>query len=169
MTRFLFVFFGLLIGLFTFQLTPPGQALVIPWTNFIASVSAAIVHSMDDAVVSNGATLIDQKTGFGVVIMAGCNGVEAMIVLFAAMMAFPATWKQRAGGLLAGFFAVQGLNLVRIISLFYLGQWSRPLFEWAHLYGWQVLIMLDVLVVWLLWVRVLSRSGGKAAPKPVGV
>jgi hypothetical protein len=30
-------------------------------------------------------------------------------------------------------------------------------FEWAHLYVWQALIMLDVLVVWLLWVRTLPR------------
>ena len=34
------------------------------------------------------------------------------------------------------------------------------MFEWAHLYVWQALIMLDVLVVWLVWVRLLPRDGG---------
>ena len=52
-----------------------------------------------------------------------------------------------------GIVAVQGLNIVRVISLFYLGQWNMQVFEWAHLYVWQALIMLDVLVVWLIWVR----------------
>jgi exosortase H (IPTLxxWG-CTERM-specific) len=158
MTRFLVVFFALLIGLFTLQLTPIGQAVVVPWTATVASVSAAIATLIDPSVIANGAVLSDQRTGFGVVIMAGCNGVEAMIILFAAMMAFPATLMQRLLGLLAGFVAVQSLNLVRILSLFYLGQWSKPVFDWAHLYGWQVLIMLDVLIVWLLWVRLLSRA-----------
>ena len=50
---------------------------------------------------------------------------------------------------------MQGLNIVRVISLFYLGQWNLEVFEWAHLYVWQALIMLDVLVVWLVWVRTL--------------
>lgn len=60
---------------------------------------------------------------------------------------------------------MQALNLVRIISLYYLGKWNIPafgqmsLFEFAHLYLWQALIMLDVLVVWLLWVRYLAARG----------
>ena len=164
MTRFLVVFFSLLVGLFALQLTPMGQAVVVPWTNFVAQISAGIATLIDPDVIANGAVLSDKRTGFGVVIMAGCNGVEAMIVLFAAMMSFPATWKQRLLGLAAGFVAVQSLNLVRILSLFYIGQYSKPLLDWAHLYGWQVLIMLDVLIVWLLWVRILSRSSS-ASPK----
>ena len=68
-------------------------------------------------------------------------------------MAFPAAWYQRGVGLFIGFLAVQSLNVVRVISLFYLGQWSRPVFDFAHEYLWQALIMLDVLVFWLLWVR----------------
>jgi hypothetical protein len=28
-------------------------------------------------------------------------------------------------------------------------------FEFAHLYVWQALIMLDVLVVWLIWIRAM--------------
>jgi hypothetical protein len=31
-------------------------------------------------------------------------------------------------------------------------------FEWAHLYVWQALIMLDVLIVWLVWIRTLPRD-----------
>jgi len=34
-------------------------------------------------------------------------------------------------------------------------------FEWAHLYVWQALIMLDVLVVWLVWVRLLPKPHGR--------
>ena len=94
--------------------------------------------------------------------MDGSNGIEAAIVLIAAMLAFPAPWKHRAVGVLAGLVAVQALNTVRVVSLFYLGQWSPTAFEWAHLYAWQALIMLDVLVVWLLWIRSLPRAA--AAP-----
>ena len=67
-------------------------------------------------------------------------------------------------GLAAGFVAVQGLNVVRVISLFYLGQWNTQVFNFAHEYLWQALIMLDVLVVWLLWVRAGSKSPESSGP-----
>jgi len=44
--------------------------------------------------------------GFAVTILAGCNGVEAMIVLLAAMLAYPAPWKRRLIGLLVGALIV---------------------------------------------------------------
>jgi exosortase H (IPTLxxWG-CTERM-specific) len=83
------------------------------------------------------------------------------------MLAFPAPWKNRLIGLAAGVVAVQALNVVRVISLFYLGQWNLAVFEFAHLYVWQALIMLDVLIVWLIWVRTLPRAddaGGRGPP-----
>jgi exosortase H (IPTLxxWG-CTERM-specific) len=81
------------------------------------------------------------------------------------MLAFPAPWKHRLIGILVGLFAVQVLNIVRVISLFYLGQWNMNAFEWAHLYLWQALIMFDVLIVWLIWIRTLPISPPSARAK----
>jgi exosortase H (IPTLxxWG-CTERM-specific) len=79
-------------------------------------------------------------------------------VLLAGVLAFPSTWKQKMWGLGVGFIAVQGLNVIRIISLFYIGQWNRTAFDWAHLYIWQALIMVDVLVVFLIWLNRVIKS-----------
>jgi exosortase H (IPTLxxWG-CTERM-specific) len=161
--RFFLVFVGLQAVLFGAELTPWAQQyFVVPWTNALATISAWIVTMIDPAVVATGKILRSTANDFAVSIEAGCNGVEATIVLIAAMLAFPAPWTSRLIGLAAGIVAVQGLNIVRVISLFYLGQWSLEAFEWAHLYVWQALIMLDVLVVWLIWVRTLPRESGRA-------
>ena len=145
--------------LFGLELTPWVQRwFVVPWTNTLAAVSAGIVKLFDPQVLASGKILRSASNGFAVSIEAGCNGVEATIVLVAAMLAFPAPWKRKLIGLAIGIVAVQGLNVVRVISLFYLGQWNYSVFEWAHLYVWQALIMLDVLIVWLLWVRTLPHS-----------
>ena len=74
------------------------------------------------------------------------------------MLAFPAPWKNKLAGIAIGLLAVQTLNIMRVISLFYIGQWSMKAFEWTHLYLWQVLIMLDVLIVWLIWIRMLPHD-----------
>lgn len=164
MRRFAITFAAVAIALFAAELTPVGQAWVVePWTTSIAELSVAIAKLFDPNVAASGVTLYSTANGFSVTILAGCNGLEAMIVLFAGIVAYPAPWKHRIAGIAIGTLAIQALNLVRIVSLFYIGQWSQAVFDWAHLYGWQVLIMLDVLVVWLLWLRTIPRKHLAAA------
>jgi exosortase H (IPTLxxWG-CTERM-specific) len=164
MGRFLASFVAILVGLFALELTPPLQvAVVAPWTSGLAWVSATLAAAFDPHVLAMGKVLRSTTNGFAISIEAGCNGVEAAIVLIAAMLAFRAPWKHRLLGIAAGLAAVQVLNVVRVVSLFYLGQWSVAAFEWAHLYLWQALIMLDVLVVWLLWLRALPPPAAVAS------
>lgn len=145
--------------LFTIELLNPVQAAVIqPFTTFLAWIAASVILPFDDTVISSGRVLRDSVSGFAVSIEAGCNGVEASIVLIAGVLAFPATWGQRLAAITLGFTAIQVLNVLRIVSLFYLGQWNLEIFEWTHLYFWPVLIMLDVLLVFAFYLRWLSRS-----------
>jgi exosortase H (IPTLxxWG-CTERM-specific) len=141
MLRFFLLFVVLLAVLFGLELTPWIQDwFVIPWTNALAAISTWIVTLFDGNVVAAGKVMRSNTNGFAVSIEAGCNGVEATLVLLAAMLAFPAPWRHKAVGLVIGIVAVQLLNVLRVISLFYLGQWNYDVFEWAHLYVWQALI-----------------------------
>lgn len=171
MIRFFVVFVALQALLFGLELTPWAQAhFVEPWTNTLARISTWLVTVFDPNVQAIGKIMRSTTNNFAVSIEAGCNGVEATIVLLAAILAFHAPWKNKLVGLAVGVVAVQGLNVVRVISLFYLGQWDRQWFEWAHLYVWQALIMLDVLIVWLVWVRTLPRGDRRPpSPPPAGV
>ena len=162
MIRFFVLFTVLLVGLFTLEILQPAEKYVIlPFTSFVADVSVWIIQAFDDNVMAISNVIRDKTTGFGVRIERGCNGVEAVIILFAAIFAFPAPIKHKLVGFVIGFFAIQGLNLVRIVSLFYLGQWNQVAFEWFHLYLWQALIILDALVVWLIWLRTLPQAREK--------
>jgi exosortase H (IPTLxxWG-CTERM-specific) len=157
--RFGLRFAAIVVALFAAELTPPGQRFVVePWTALVARAASASMRAFDPGVIVSGPTIMQPANGFAVTILAGCNGIEAMIVLAAALLAYPAPLKHRLAGLAVGALAIQSLNLVRIVSLFYIGQWNRDVFEWAHLYAWQALIMLDALIVWLLWLRTLPRA-----------
>ena len=165
MIRFFVLFLVMLAVLFGLELTPWVQAwFVVPWTNTLAAISTSIVTLFDSNVVAYGKVIRSSTNGFAVSIEAGCNGVEATLVLLAAILAFPAPWRYKAIGLVVGIVAVQALNVVRVISLFYIGQWNMDVFEWAHLYVWQALIMLDVLIVWLIWVRRVPRRDEDGLP-----
>jgi exosortase H (IPTLxxWG-CTERM-specific) len=163
MLRFITLFLIYLFALFALELLQPiDEHVILPFTAGIAKVSVWLVGLFDPHAIAYGKVLESTTNGFAISIERGCNGVEAVIILVSAMLAFPAPWKHRLVGIGLGFVAIQALNLVRIISLFYLGQWNRTWFDWFHLYLWQALIVLDALVAFLIWLRHLPRE---PAPK----
>jgi exosortase H (IPTLxxWG-CTERM-specific) len=163
MLRFKLLFITILGVLFYAELLQPVDAHVIaPFTAAIAKVCVWLVGLFDPHAIAYGKILQSTSNGFAISIERGCNGVEAVIILVSAMLAFPAPWKHKLVGIGIGFAAIQLLNLVRIISLFYLGQWNRTWFDWFHLYLWQALIVLDALVVFLVWLRYLPRERSQA-------
>ena len=165
MVRFFILFVILLVSLFTIEvLQSVQQNVILPFTSGLAWISVNLIELFDSGVASAGKVIRDLESGFAVSIEPGCNGVEAVIILFAAMFAFPAPLKSKLVGFAIGFVAIQALNLVRIISLFYMGQWNMVWFEWFHLYLWQALIILDALVVWLIWLRTLPPPSGGGPP-----
>lgn len=162
MFRFL-IFFILAQAILFFleMLQPVQQAVILPWTSFLAQISGWLMTIFDSNVETYGKVIRSSVNHFAVSIEPGCNGVEAMVVLLAAIIAFPAPIIYKIKGLIIGFIAIQGVNLIRVISLFYLGQWSQELFDWAHLYIWQALIMLDALLVFLIWIRYMPEDKNK--------
>ena len=165
MAKFLLIFCGVLGLLFGIEMLNSVQEAVIhPFTAILANVSTAVILPFDDTVIAQGRILRDATTGFAVSIEAGCNGVEAAIVLVAGIVAFPASLQHKVIAILAGFLFIQALNILRIISLFYMGQWNYTVFEWFHLYIWPVLIMLDVLVVFAIYLQWLGKRHPEAWP-----
>src|SRR4029079_12877154 len=91
MIRFFVLFVVVLAVLFGLELTPWAQQwFVVPWTNALAAISTSIVTMFDPNVMASGKVIRSATNGFAVSIEAGCNGVEATLVLLAAMLAFPA-------------------------------------------------------------------------------
>ena len=175
MIRFFVVFVALLVTLFSLRITTFGSKFVTePFTGILAQVSAFLIKLWDKDVISYGVIIQNTVNGFAVGIAPGCDGIEAVIILVSAIVAFPSPWKHKIVGIVLGFIAIQALNLVRIISLFYLGQWNQTWFDWFHLYLWQALIVLDALAVWLVWLRYLPRrkrpgQGTPPSPPDAGV
>ncbi|MCB1764991.1 MAG: exosortase H [Candidatus Competibacteraceae bacterium] len=108
----LLIFALVLLGLFTIELMGPVQTHVIqPLTTAIAHVSAMVLQIFDPSVEAQGMVLRDTATGAAVNIQPGCNGVEALICVIAAMVATPASWKYRLISAGLGFAAIPAFRL----------------------------------------------------------
>ena len=158
MIRFIVIFCVCLLTLVPLDLYQPVQDhVILPFTTLIAHTCVGIMHLWDSNVVAQSNGIIHRPTGGGITVVAGCSGVEAVLILISAVLAFPSPWKHKLIGIGVGFIAIQALNLVRLISLYYLLMWNRVWFDWFHLYLWQALIILDALIFWLVWLRWLPR------------
>lgn len=169
MLRFVLIFLVCLAVLFPLDLYQPVQQhVILPLTSAISYVCVAIMRLWDGNVAAQANIMRNTLSGGGIEIVAGCSGVEAIIILVSAVLAFPSPWKHKLAGIGIGFLAIQSLNVVRLISLYYLNEWNHVWFEWFHLYLWQALIILDALVFWLVWLRWLPREPRppQAPPSP---
>jgi len=159
MTLFLIRFLVLLaIGVSLVTLPAVRHVFSEPWGQFLAVLAHHMTTLWDGEVLRHGNVLSDPGSQFAVSVDAECNGIDAVLVLWAAMLAFHGSLRQKLLGIIAGFVALQAMNLVRIVSLFYVGQWDRDLFVWMHHNLWQGVIILWALLVFLLWLRISAPS-----------
>lgn len=142
---------------FAILLVPPVQTLDVQFSRMLVRCSQALISVCGGKAILDGA-ILRSPDGFAVEMRDGCNAVEVTILLWAAVVAFPATWRLKLAGLIGGSFVIQVVNIFRFISLFYLGQYSVRWFEFAHSYLWESLILLDTIVIFWLWVNRVTHA-----------
>jgi len=164
---FLVVFLVLLGGGFTLiSLNWVNDHVIEPFTAAIASTSGATLNLLGQHVTMRGTEIHSAK--FAVNIKNGCNGVEAMLIFLAAVLAFPATWKSKLAGLGLGFVAIQLVNLVRVVALFLTGIYFPKIFDASHTVIWQTIVILFGVLLWIFWANRYASPLAPAAPAESG-
>lgn len=160
--RFLLLFFVLLV-LFEVPLLlqPVDDKLVKPFTRGIAVVSGAILNAIGHTNTVSGTTIAGSC--FSVNINNGCNGLEATLFLAAAVLAFPATARQRLAAAGLGIVLIQAMNLVRVISLYLTGCYRRDWFDTMHLTIWQTIIFAIAIFYFAGWTRRTTANAPQSA------
>ena len=143
--------FALLIGgLYAIIVIPwVDRHAVAPLTRGIASVTALTLRGIGQPVTTDGTSVVGSTASVN--IENGCNGLEAVAILAAAVLAFPASWRQRGLGLLAGITGIQLLNIVRTSSLFLFLKYKPDWFQILHTGVWQTLLVVAALGFFIFW------------------
>lgn len=148
--RFLILFLGILGVSFTvIALRSVNDAVVVPYTAFIARASGAILHLFGEQATVSGCVVSSPR--FAVTIFNGCNGLITSLIFISGVLAFPASWRAKAVGAVGGLLAIQAINLVRIVSLFYIGVYFPEYFSQSHIFVWQSVVILAGVTLWIVW------------------
>ena len=157
-TRFIILFLAILGTTFTvIALHPVNDNIVVPYTALIARASGVVLRLFgEEATVTN---CLVSSPRFAVTIYNGCNGLITSLIFVAGVLAFPARPVAKLIGVGGGLLAIQIINMVRIVSLFYIGIFLPDLFDDAHIFVWQSLVILAGVALWVIWAnRVTLRE-----------
>lgn len=143
--------FTLYLGIFVGLVQIP-QSLYHEALRFTASAVAGF-WKMFSVPVSSVDTYVT-FFNFTMEIILECTGLHYAAIFMAAVLAFQGhTFPYKTAGLFVGIGVIFLLNLLRLGIIGMVGHYSANLFSFVHLYLWQALFTLLVLLLWILWVN----------------
>jgi exosortase H (IPTLxxWG-CTERM-specific) len=159
--RFCVIFLAL-IGLFSSLASSSWLAPVLHerLTGLIARLSASMLALFGEASASGHYLTFN---GFPASVEGACDGVQPTYIYLAAVLAFPSRWRDKGWGILVGIPAVFLINFLRVATMMLFGAFWPSLFEWTHLYGWQALVIILTMGVWIFWAERFVRPRNQAA------
>ena len=101
--------------------------------------------------------------GGGINVINGCEGIDVMFLMVAAMLVAPIPAKARLVGMVIGILVTLALNQVRVIGLFYAYRMDRGVFDMLHGVVAPMLLIVAVAGYFLLW---LSWHVPAQSPSP---
>jgi exosortase H (IPTLxxWG-CTERM-specific) len=150
-TRFCLLFLGLLVGFYVLlTLDLLKNYFSTPVTSLIASQGAFILKVLGLNVYASGITI--SGAGFSVKILANCNAILETVLFLSAVMAFPATLKEKVIGGSLGTIFIYLLNLLRVVVLYLIGVYAPQHFEESHIYISQSIFIFLVAIFWFCWI-----------------
>ena len=90
-----------------------------------------------------------------------CTGLYEIVIFVAAVLAYPAIWREKTTGIAGGIVLLYLLNIARMVFLIAVGNARPDWFDFLHVYFWQATLILMITSVWLLWIVKVVGDGAR--------
>lgn len=167
--RFVGLFVVLLGVFYAITFIPVVSEDLIPaYLRWNARASTFILNVFGENATTRDTSVSSAR--YSVNIRHGCDAIEPSALFLAAVLAFPAAFKSKLPGLVTGTLILAIINLVRIVSLFYVGIFKKEWFDFMHEDFWQPLFILLALTLWIAWAMWAMRgsTGRSRSAEPAG-
>ena len=123
-----------------------------------AQMTALLLSMLGESVRVDGISLYSPLLNMKIV--SECTAITPTIVFVAAVLAFPSSITAKLKGLVFGTVSLYLINLVRVVSLYYIGTRAPDQMEFAHVVVWQAAMVLIAIGLWYLWAARYSELRG---------
>jgi len=163
MARFLATFTLMVAGFYAAVVWAPVNRVSYGYLAANAWLVNATLRALGEDTHIRGTEILSPR--FSLAVRRGCDGLEPSWLFLSAVVAFPVPLRRKVGALILGVAAILGANLLRILSLYFIGARFPAWFPVAHLQLWPAVFILMVIGLWLAWVLTLQRTGKARAPR----
>ena len=132
------------------------EPVMIAIRGALAHISSVLLNLFGQDTVVQGTTV--QSSIFGISVVTACTGLFTTGLFLIAVMAFPARWTAKLIGAAIGIGGIFIVNIIRLVSLVFIGVHWPDFIDSAHQLIWQSLLIVIAVVLWLLWAGRWARA-----------
>ena len=140
------------VFLLTFEVFLPDN-LMTSFCVFLTQTMYLLISPFTNEIFINKDILGWTDNTFSIQILAECSALTYCSILAAAILSYPAPRALRIKAAILGFVFLQGINVLRLISLLYVGHYWPEQFTWVHQNLWPIFLSVDLVLLYLLWIR----------------
>ncbi len=155
-----FVLFFVL--LFIFQLITHISFIAYPLT-WITTHATWYVLLITGLPVTMEGVIISTPRNINMEIIYECTGIYGIIVYLSAVLATPkVSWTKKLMGCWLGLIIIWLMNIVRLVTIYWVTYEYPPAFDFIHTYFWQLFLIVVVILVYAVWFK---KNGSRAFSK----
>ncbi len=136
----------LLIGLVVLASSRTAMATI---QRALAGLTSGILNLLGQSTSVIETTV--QSHLFGINVVAACTGVFLTGLYLVAVAVLPTRWRAKLVGAGIGIAGIFVVNLVRLVSLYFVGVYWPNILDPVHQLVWQSLVIVLAVALWLWW------------------
>lgn len=148
-----FLLLGFFNGLYQVEKRYSGRFLDLPYTRLVTFSASWIGEWILPIPVSQRDDITLGSEHAAVVVRGGCNGLEAIFLMLAGILAFPASWCTRGLALMLYLPLLFGLNVLRVLMLLLVMAKYPAHIDFFHYQIGQGIMVVFIMIFWIHYVR----------------
>ncbi|UCE60088.1 MAG: archaeosortase/exosortase family protein [Phycisphaerales bacterium] len=134
-----------------------------PYLAAVAEATGAVLRLFGTEARVHGTSVSSSRFALGV--DNGCDALQAVAFFVFAVIASPlrASLLMRIGSIVLGSVLLLVINVIRIVSLYYVGAYWPSALDTMHIDVWQTIFIFLPILLWLFWVwwvlRLTKKTG----------
>jgi exosortase/archaeosortase family protein len=133
-------------------LLPLSKHMVAAVTVGEARLSGAVLNLIGQHNRVDGVTLSSGGRS-AITVVSTCSGFDFLSFFSAAILVFPVPFAKKMAGLVIGIPLLLALNLVRIMSLFFVQVHYPGVFDLVHEEVWAFILIIATIALYVVWMK----------------
>ena len=148
--RFVLVFGVLVLAINVLLLARVKESPVIMrFLAWNADAAGVVLRVLGEETVVNDRSVTGRR--YSLEVAHGCDAVQPTALFLSAVLATPVVVRRKLIGVAAGIAILLTINLVRIVSLYYVGVFIPRFFHVVHVEIWGAVFIFLSIALWLVW------------------